>query len=183
MEINRRIHTRCLVSAQALCKHKMNSNCTFYGYYGRWAERGRLQRTTPPSFLQMLFLAWDADSRAWDLSTQRYDPKWQDIIILGGVGGDSGKLGCPHHAAPRSWLCREGHPCEEGCASEHAGQEGFMWVSTSVHTQGHASFSTCLSQSMPTPRSRAPRSGDSLRLFSVSQSKVLLGRVPHPRGL
>ena len=110
---------------------------------------------------------------------QRYDPEWQDIIILGGVGGDSGKLGCPHRAAPRSWLCGEGHPCEEGCASEHAGQGGFMRVSTSVHTPGHASFPTCLSQSMPTPRSRAPQSGDSLRLFSVSQSKVLSGSVPH----
>ena len=68
VEVSGEIHTRCLVSPQALCKHKMNVNCTSYGYYGRWAERGRPQGTTPLSFLQTLFLAWDADSWAWDLS-------------------------------------------------------------------------------------------------------------------
>ena len=44
MEVSGEIHTRCLVSPQALCKHKMNVNCTSYGYYGRWAERGRPPR-------------------------------------------------------------------------------------------------------------------------------------------
>ena len=76
--------------------------------------------------------------------TQRYDLEWQDITILGGVGEDSGKPGGPLHAAPRGWLCGEGHPCEEGCVSEHAGQRRFMWVSMFVHTPSHASFPICL---------------------------------------
>lgn len=40
MRINERIHMRCLTSVQALCKHKMDISCPFYGYCGRWAERG-----------------------------------------------------------------------------------------------------------------------------------------------
>lgn len=39
---------RCLTPGQIQCKHKMNINCTFCNYYGRWSEQGEPREPTPP---------------------------------------------------------------------------------------------------------------------------------------
>lgn len=147
----------------------VNINCTLYGYYGRWAEKTPVNQTSPIPADGVLVLG----CKVLDLGLVPPRGVTSDRIIFSKKQVNKDVLDT--HSPGADFVGR--------VAPVKAVSWGTCWSE-----RVHVCIPICL---YPWPcfiphlsvLSRAPMNGDSLRLFSISQGKVLRSRVHQLSGL